>query len=330
MDIQLKNYETDLDSSISLRFATWDDLAAVTQLVYDVCEADGDTAVAVTEEEMASEWRSPGFNIETDGIVAITKDGRIVGYEEFFNEHGHSKLRTDGYVHPEFKGLGIGTALMRAVGERAQKEIPLAESDVRVHIYSILDSKDADGRNIHESEGYQEIRYHWRMGIELDGPPDVPALPEGIELRPFDMAHDRALHEAHEEAFSDLWRRVPRSYEEWTRHNEGRDRSLWLVAWDGDQIAGYTLIRERMGIGYVSSLGVRRPWRKRGLGEALLLHSFRSLFEHGHKTIGLGVDAQNPSGATRLYQKVGMKIVAEYVSYEKELRPGRDLEEQDE
>lgn len=82
-----------------------------------------------------------------------------------------------------------------------------------------------------------------------------------------------------------------------------------------------------MGIGWVGTLGVRRAWRKRGLGEALLLHSFNEFSRRGMKIIGLGVDAANPTGATRLYQKAGMKIAAEFVIYEKELRPGRDPEE---
>ena len=80
-----------------------------------------------------------------------------------------------------------------------------------------------------------------------------------------------------------------------------------------------------MGIGWVGSLGVRRPWRKRGLGEALLLQSFYNLHANGYKTIGLGVDAQNPTGATRLYKKAGMHAASEFVTYEKELRPGREL-----
>ena len=116
METKIQTDETMLDPSISLRFANWDDLSAITQLIYDVCEADGDTTVAVTEEELTLEWKSPGFNIETDGVVAVTGDGRIVGYEEFFNEHEHSKLRTDGYVNPQFKGLGIATSMMRAIG----------------------------------------------------------------------------------------------------------------------------------------------------------------------------------------------------------------------
>ena len=83
-----------------------------------------------------------------------------------------------------------------------------------------------------------------------------------------------------------------------------------------------------MGIGWIRTLGVRRAWRKRGLGEALLLHSFGEFYKRGTKTIGLGVDAENPTGATRLYQKAGMHVASEYVTYEKELRSGRDMDEE--
>lgn len=96
------------------------------------------------------------------------------------------------------------------------------------------------------------------------------------------------------------------------------------------EIAGYSLCRYRMGNGWVDALGVRRPWRKLGLGEALLLHSFAEFHQRGTQTIGLIVDSQNPSGATRLYQKVGMHANAEFVYYEKELRPGREPEEHEE
>ena len=93
-------------------------------------------------------------------------------------------------------------------------------------------------------------------------------------------------------------------------------------------MAGFSLNRFRMGIGWIRTLGVRRPWRKRGLGEALLYHSFGEFYRRGMKTIGLGVDAQNPTGATRLYQKVGMYAASEFLTYEKELRPGRDVDEE--
>ena len=112
---------------------------------------------------------------------------------------------------------------------------------------------------------------------------------------------------------------------------EDFDPSLWFIAWDGRsaEIAGYSLCRYRMGLGWVGTLGVRRAWRKRGLGEALLLHSFGEFYKRGTPTIGLGVDAQNPTSATRLYKKAGMYVAAEYVIYEKELRPGCEPEEQE-
>lgn len=333
MATKLQDNETRLDSTVSLRFANWNDLAAVTQLVYDVCEADGDTTVAVTEEEMAIEWKTPGFNIETDGIVAVTAEGRIVGFEEFANEHEHSKLRTDGYVHPQFKGLGIATAMMRAVEERARKEIPLAEPDVRVYLQSTLDNHDESGKSVHESEGYKAIRYHWRMQADLKEAPPEALFPKGIELRPFTRGRDdRAVWEAQNETFRDHWGSHDIPFDDWTLRKFSRsdfDPTLWMIAWDGEQIAGFSQNRFRMGIGWIGTLGVRRPWRKMGLGYSLLTHSFGEFYKRGMKTIGLGVDSQSPTGATRLYQKAGMYAASEFVTYEKELRPGRELKEEE-
>jgi len=330
METKIKTDETILDPKIKLRFANWDDLSAVTQLIYDVCEADGDTSVAVTEEDMALEWKSPGFNIETDGIVAVADDGHIVGYEEFFNVHEHAKLRTDGYVHPNFKGLGIRSSTLRIIEERARKEIALAEPDVRVYLQSTIDSDDKDDRSSHEREGYSSIRFTWRMQIDLESPPPTVDWPKGIELRPFIREeHANKVWEAQNEAFRDHWGSHDILFDQWELGKFGQsdfDPSLWVIAWDGDQIAGAAQNRHRMDIGWVSNLGVRRPWRKKGLGYSLLTHSFGEFYKRGTKTIGLTVDAQSPTGATRLYKKAGMYAASEFVTYEKELRPGRSLE----
>ena len=95
-----------------------------------------------------------------------------------------------------------------------------------------------------------------------------------------------------------------------------------MIAWDGNEIAGFSLNRFGKGIGWVGTLAVRRPWRKKGLGLALLRHSFGEFYKRGMTTIGLGVDASNPTGATRLYQRAGMYVAGEFVMYEKELRAG--------
>jgi mycothiol synthase len=329
---EIKPEGVSLSSELRLRPVKWSDLESVARLIYDVCAADGDTSVAVTPEELKHEWENPGFVLERDAILVETGEGRVIGYEEFADTHRHAILRMDGYVHPEFKGRSIGTALLRVIEQRALEEMALAEPDVRVSLRSTIDNRDPVSHNLHRHEGYQPLRYHWRMEIVLDGPPPAPKFPENIELRPFIKGeHDVAVWQAQNEAFRDHWGSHDNTLEEWQRSRFGDpefDPSLWAIAWDGDQVAGFSLNRYRMGIGWIRTLGVRRPWRKRGLGEALLYYSFGEFYRRGMPTIGLGVDAQNPTGATRLYQKVGMHAASEFVTYEKELRPGRDVDEE--
>ena len=332
MDAKLSIHEATLDTGLVLRPVQWRDLEAVAQLIYDVCAADGDTSVAVTPEELRHEWENPGFELERDAFLVETGDGRVVGFEEFSNTHKHAVLGTDGYVHPDFKGRGIGTALLRATEKRAREELLLAEPDVRISLRSTQDNHDPAGHDLHRNEGYQPLRYHWRMEIVLNEPPQEPKLPEGIELRPFVKGEqDVAVWNAQNESFRDHWGSHDVTLEEWRRSrfdDPEFDPSLWKIAWEGNEVAGISLNRYRMGIGWIRTLGVRRPWRKRGLGEALLLHSFAEFYRRGKKTIGLGVDAQNPTGATRLYQKAGMYPASEFITYEKELRPGRELDEE--
>lgn len=322
--------KTLLDPDLSLRAAQWTDLEPVAQLILDECTAAGDPSIAVSTEELRGEWESPGFNLETDAWVVTTADGRVVGYEELVNRYAHASLRGDGYVHPDFMGKGIGTTMLHTLEERARQEIELAEPEHRVFVRNGMSIGDTVAREMHEAEGYKPIRFFWRMEITLDSDPPTPAWPEGVELRPFDVdKHAYLLYRAHEEAFHDHWGHTPLSFEEWKHYTIERDDldpSLYLLAWDGDDIAGYSLCRYRMGNGWVGTLGVRRPWRKRGLGLALLQRSFDEFYKRGNKVVNLGVDAASQTGATRLYKKAGMHVAAEYVSYEKELRPGLEPE----
>jgi mycothiol synthase len=322
--------KTYLDPSLTLRPLRWTDLEGVAKLIYDVCEADGDTTVALTPEELRNEWNTPGFNLETDAFVVETKDGRVVGFEELTDNNEHIEWQTDGYVHPEFKGLGIGTSLLRKIGGRAQEQLELAEPGLRVTLRSIMDNKDEAGHNLHKAEGYFPVRYHWRMEIKLQEAPPAAILPDGIELRPFVKdEHAVVVWQAQNESFRDHPGSHDVTFEEFA-HNRfddpEYDPTLWAVAWDGNKVAGFSINRFRMGIGWIRTLGVRRPWRKKGLGFALLQYSFGEFYKRGMATIGLGVDASNPTGATRLYQRAGMYVASEFVTYEKELRSGRSLD----
>ena len=314
-----------------LRPAQWNDAEAVARLIYDACAAEGDAILAMSPDELKHEWQDPQFDMERDVFVVTTADGRIVGYADITNSDGHAILNMNGNVHPDFKGRGIGTTLLRAVEKRAREIMNLAEPDVRVSIKTTINRNEPDGVALHENEGYQPIRYHWRMQIVLNDSPAKPIWPEGIETHPFIKGeHDVVVWQAEKETFRDHPGSYEWTLEEWRRirfDDPEFDPSLWAIAWAGEEVAGFSVNRHRMGIGWIRSLGVRRPWRKCGLGAALLVHSFGEYYRRGKQTIGLGVDAHNPTGATRLYQKVGMQPASEHVTYEKELRAGRDVDE---
>ena len=164
------------------------------------------------------------------------------------------------------------------------------------------------------------------MRIELEGAPTVPEWPDGIDARPLEPGQDRAVFGALEAAFADHWDWTSSSFEEWRHHmtgSEGFDPSLWLIARDGDEIAGACVCRYAPGeaaLGWVRQLGVRPPWRRRGLGMALLVAAFGLFRDHGATEVGLGVDGENTTGAVGLYERAGMHVHHRLDTYEKELR----------
>ena len=315
-----------LAQGYTLRNATWNDLPGVYECILAASKANGDADMAISMDDLEVEWRTSGFDLATDCWVVTDPSGKVVGTEEFNNRLDHCVLGGDGYVHPEHFNKGIGTAMLRALVERAQKELPMAKDGMRVYLRNGVATNETNATDVHLDAGFQIVRYHWRMEVILQSKPETTQLPSGIEFRPFDVdKHDHQLYLAHHDAFKDHWGHTLRPYEYWVNNVRGAtnfDPNLWLVAWDGDEIAGYALNRIKPETGWVGTLGVRRAWRKRGLGLAILQHSFGLFYDRGIKNVGLTVDAANPNGATRLYQKAGMTQANEYIIFEKEFRPG--------
>jgi ribosomal protein S18 acetylase RimI-like enzyme len=147
-------------------------------------------------------------------------------------------------------------------------------------------------------------------------PPPHPEWPEGITVAGFERGRDEHLfHESLEEGFQDHWRWSPIAFEEWVQgrieHDDGFDGSLWFRAMDGDEVAGAIAGRPRSSedpdAGWIQDLAVRRPWRRRGVALALLQHELGVLYARGIRAAMLAVDADSPTGATRLYERAGMR-----------------------
>jgi ribosomal protein S18 acetylase RimI-like enzyme len=162
------------------------------------------------------------------------------------------------------------------------------------------------------------------MAIDLgDEPPPAPEWPAGIRGSSFSLADAEAVHAAVEESFAEEWTFRPEPFEAFRRRrleSESFDASLWFVAKDGDEVAAAIICDwKRNDAGWIAAVAVRPAWRRRGLGLALLRAAFREFHSRGERRCALGVDAQNPTGATRLYERAGMRPLWQADVFEKEL-----------
>ncbi len=218
---------------------------------------------------------------------------------------------------------------MKLMEARARELAPAAPEGLRVVLNSETAAQDTEDRAVYEAHGFTAIRHIWRMVRDLSEEPTPPIWPEGITVRPIVVGQDDFLvYSTNREAFQDHWGHYPAPFETWRDARMSGlhfDPSLWFLAMDGEEAAGVLLCVQTPEVWWVANLGVRRPWRRRGLGEALLRHAFAEFHRRGRKDVVLGVDAESPTGAVALYERAGMTISQEHVVYEKELRPGAEF-----
>ena len=322
-----------LSAGFTCRSTTMEDAEAVFALITanDIA-LYGEPDPTYTIEDLRRGWLSSDHDMSRDNWVVISSAGRIVGYVAV-RPYQHARLFASPVVLPDYAETGIFRYLLELAEERGRQRIVLAAPDVRVTLNSGISSVDTRGQQHLERAGFIPVRSFWDMEITMTEAPPVPQWPDGMTVRGFVPGQDaHPTFEALDEAFMDHWGHITGDFEWWKRRLEAFtdfDPSLWFLACEGEEIAAISLCeRKDGGTGWVDDLAVRRPWRRKGLGMALLLHSFGEFYRRGIYTVGLGVDSQNLTGATRLYERAGMHMVRQYNSYEKELRSGRELSTQ--
>jgi mycothiol synthase len=299
--------------NVELRSPRLDELAELTDLINrDSNELYGEREESI--ESMRMWLTGPKLNPETDVRVAVV-DGKFIGYVD-----------VDPEPHPTYW---------------VDLRVPLSESDdVRAKLIDWVEHRAKERRGellrfhaastdkaivrLLESRGYRLIRHFYRMRIELDRDVAAPEWPSDLSMRSATPADAGLVYEAHQESFADHWEHVRMPFEEWQHWlmREGFDPSLWFIVEDGEEMAAIALCREHegeAGVGWVGVLGVRKPWRRKGLGRALLLHCFHEFRRRGFHAAALGVDAESLTGANRLYESAGMRVVRRNDVYEKAL-----------
>lgn len=285
-----------------------------------------------------TEWLSPGFSPPEDIRLVFAPNGEMVGYIEVWTTVKPSVHPWIwGRVDPAYEEMGIGTYLMTWAEERAQKVLTEVPAELRVAPQVGTYQQAESAKQLFVDMGYKYIRGSYTMRINMDTPPIEPEWTTGITLRTCDPETDlEAVYRAVNDSFRDHYGHIDMPFEEGLKRfkhfmtgYEGFDPTLWFIAIEGDEIAGICLCREKAydnpDVGYISTLGVLRPWRKRGIGLALLRHSFCELYRRGKRKAALGVDAQSLTGALRLYENAGMHVHQAFDRYEKEIRSGKEI-----
>jgi mycothiol synthase len=250
-------------------------------------------------------------------VQAHVRDGKMVHRAELWTD-------------PAWRRRGIGRALLAWVEQRAadQKASGIIGQPVLEHEVGLTgDLANVAAPAFAAACGYRQVRRQLEMQRALARPIAEAPLPEGLELRPVREADVRAIWDATQEAFRDHWEAATRTDADFQHFlaDPDRDTALWRVAWDGDQVAGaslnaiYTEENERLGIkaGWLEQVSVRRPWRRSGLGAAIVAASLRAFRDRGLDRAALGVDAENPTGALALYERLGFVTVRAFGNFRK-------------
>jgi mycothiol synthase len=297
-------------------------------------EAVDDTGEHFSEQDVRDELEDELLDLGRDTLGGLAPGGDFVA---FVRVHGSAAVGdidlvfVDGGVVPAARGRGHGRRLLDWAEERAatlhRERHPDVPGAVCVYVHANNPSKEALVR----AAGYEATRWEYGMVRALDEPlPDVPPTPSGLVLTPYAAERDEAVRQALHAAFRGQWGFTAPDEQRWSRWYTGsrafRPELSWMLL-DGDTVAAFLLgyfweadaaatgVREA----WVGQLGVRPEWRRRGAGRLLLATALRSHRDAGYERAALNVDTANPSGALRLYERVGFTVRDTYVSWIKPL-----------
>ena len=310
------------DAPSHIRHATRGDLPEVVDLLIacDVAEVgEADT----TEEDVSSDWGQEGFDLATDAWIAEDAHGEVMGYAYAGDQMHNGEIEGDLWAHPLSGDAGLRGRLLGLV-ERRAREIAAAAAygdAAALEIFTLAANRAK--RDLLACHGFTPRRTVYRMRIDLPEEPAQKHLPAGIELRPFGEDVDgRVMRATMNEAFEDHFRQSNEPFEAWKTRlldHPDFDPALWWLAWDGDEAAGALIAYDFGDLGWVKGVGVRRPWRRRGLGAAMLTCAFAALARRGQRRVELGVDAAGETRPLHLYESVGMRMAHAYELFEKRL-----------
>ncbi len=258
-------------------------------------------------------------------LVAQVAD-HVVGYSqiEYWSEDdGTWVYLIMGWVLPEWRGQGIGTAMLHWCEGTARQLAGAQHPNEKFEFAANASSTEQDTTALLLHEGYCAGYTVLEMGLDISAPLPVHSLPEGIDIRPVLPEHypliAASVGQAYQNEYDD--NRFQETFDPadyvTTLSAPRHDPILWQVAWDGDQIVGQVLSEIENDQAEVFEVSVRPAWRRRKLGRALLSRALHGLRERGVQVIRLHTVAEFRTRASDLYRSVGFRVLKEFPRYRK-------------
>jgi len=307
---------TELPAGLTARPARLDDATAILDIV-TACDIAVIGRPDYTAEDVAADLRRPGLELEHDTLLVRGERGAassVVAWA-YCHDDGHGEPEADLYVHPEARGAGaLGPWVIAWIEHRAA-EILARGTEPDPHVSIGNWSSDTVRAGWLKRAGWRPVRTFYRMVVDLVPDTAVPELPAGVVVKAAGADEElrRAVHACVSEAFRDHWEATERTYEAfWDRARAaaGYDPSMvWLVEVEGEPAAAQigTAQMAAESTGWINYVAVRRDYRGLGLAKLLLRVGFAEFARRGWTHAQLAVDTENPTGALRLYESVGMR-----------------------
>jgi ribosomal protein S18 acetylase RimI-like enzyme len=264
-------------------------------------------------------WGSPWVDLARDARVILTTDRMLAAYVRHSSPDPAARYETEAFVHPAHQGRGLGSAITAWAEAKTRS---LLAPGAGLPLWDATSATDVEGLRLLETNGYAHIRTFFQMLMDLDETFEAGDEPADVSIRSFRPGDERGAHETMDEAFSTHFGYVSEPFEQWWEHqsaDESFDPALGFVADVDGQIVGASINGVIDGTGWIYELGVRHAWQAKGIGRALVRHSFAMFAADGIGVARLGVDTENVKGALELYRSVGMREVREWRVFEKRI-----------
>ncbi len=268
-------------------------------------------------EDLLQEWEQ--IDLTQDAWLVNDQLDRIVGYGKVAAANGDFQM--DFYVHPQFAPDDLRNGIISRCEERVLELQGEAGQPTPVELRTFASQANQRDNAVLEKLGYQPVKYYLRMEHTMDQQPAKPTWPAGVQLRTIIPGKDDAhIFEFVNRNISHAGR-TPGDFERWRSWMMRADHfipELWFLLFADDEMIGVALCYDYEEYGWVRQLAVAPSWRKRGLGAALLQHSFHSFYARSHRRVALGVEAANLD-ALQFYERIGMNRVRQFNEYMKHL-----------